>query len=513
MTTVERFVALFAGADHHGRMSVAKTGEKKKAKTVPDEAGRKSGQEAPLTAALVEGHLEGKGWTLGAVPIRRDGLAVFGAIDLDDHDADHLAIGTKVRELDLPLVVSKSKSGGCHLWLFLATPISADVVRAKLAEWTKVLGLRNPDDREVEIFPKQTSLADGSAGSWINLPLAGDGTDRRVVFGDEFSDDLATFVTMADARRMTKADLLDQGGDVFAGGPTCLQELHATGAVGPGVRNRFLFNAGVFFRMSHSLDWEDRLEEYNKTLDPPLDEAEMRTLIKTLDRKDYSFGECLFGPGRCTSACQDAKFGRGEAVIHSQTEGGKIPVFESLRRMDEDPPYWLLSVNGRDVTLDVEALQNVKRLGRAVLEQLNEDLGSLTSKSWTVILRRLLAGCVTIDPGEETGVFGSFVGLLKEFLATAGDQGEREIVLDGTPWVNEKKGEVWFRLAGLSAFLTRAHRFNYYGAKDLARVLRKTGADHRQVKVAGTVIPVWVLPTTFVLDPGPMVVESGSEIL
>jgi len=113
-------------------------------------------------------HLYASGPGLGVIPIREDGSCVFGAIDFDDRTVDHLALARRVREVDLPLVVCRSKSGGAHLYYFSA-PIRASEMRLRLDKFRARLGM--PEN--TEIFPKQDDLEGKGIGNWINLPYFG----------------------------------------------------------------------------------------------------------------------------------------------------------------------------------------------------------------------------------------------------------------------------------------------------------------------------------------------------
>lgn len=141
-----------------------------------------------ITLSNVLRHLAGRGDSLLSIPINRNGLSHFGAIDYDRHtDADtpidHEAFARQVTELNLPLVVFQSKGGkGAWLFLFLkeSQGIPASSMIALLKKYCNILKL--PADSE--IFPKQSALKE-SNGEWqqgngINLPYFG---EERVAFG------------------------------------------------------------------------------------------------------------------------------------------------------------------------------------------------------------------------------------------------------------------------------------------------------------------------------------------
>lgn len=522
-TQAERFLDLFhGGADHaHGEMKVDReTGDKISATTA----------RGPLTVKMIEGHLQaGKG--VGAIPIGRDGLARFGAIDVDEkrpgREVDHAAIAQKVEDLGLPLVVTRSKSGGAGLWLFLTEPLEAKVVRRALERWARSLGAKSYDEagreQPVEIFPKQETLGGNDDGNWINLPLTGDGK-RPAWIGGSWSNVVAEFVLLAENRRTDRGGLIETA-NPFERGPTCLQEHHAAG-VTKGIRNEFLFRAAIYFRLRYPADWKDRLEDYDKAhVSPPLGDGKkdskgrtpLDVLIKQVESKDYAYPQCLFGAERCTGACETAEFGRVAAEIAAGTGGGRIPKLTNLRRVEQDPAYWLVEVNGRDVTVNATEFLNLGHFRKAVLEQINLDLGPMTSRAFAAIRVRLLNDCRTIDLGPDVGIFGQFKEHLHEYLARPVREAvtDREELLVGDPIVEDVEGggrRLLFRTSALLDYL-KGKRFNHYTEGNISRPLREISAKPTRVRVGGDVVRAWSLPAEFVGELGGGREVEAEEIL
>ena len=120
---LERFQALFAGLPRAwGEYIEAAAGERK---------GRGITRQGLLGESQFKKHLAGQ-QRLGIVPIRDDNSVVFGAIDIDDYSTTPRQFAEQV--VDLPLCVTRSKSGGAHIWLFLATPLPASEVRDWLTQ-------------------------------------------------------------------------------------------------------------------------------------------------------------------------------------------------------------------------------------------------------------------------------------------------------------------------------------------------------------------------------------------
>ena len=116
---------------------------------------------------LWQAHLDGVGPSLGIIPIRADNTARWGCIDIDTYPIDYRKIINTIRNLQLPLVPCRSKSGGMHIFLFFKNPVSARLVREKLREVASGLGYS-----AVEVFPKQSTILieKGDLGNFLNLP-------------------------------------------------------------------------------------------------------------------------------------------------------------------------------------------------------------------------------------------------------------------------------------------------------------------------------------------------------
>lgn len=155
-----RFAQLFRGSDAaYGSYHEPPQG-KKSVKTIP----------GATPSVAWQDHVRGVGPYLGQIPICRGDVCHFGAIDIDDEQVEHKNLAQQLSRANFPLMVCRSKSGGAHLYLFLEAATDAALVRDALSDIASTLHARNPNDRPIEIFPKQRSVAEGSVGNWINLP-------------------------------------------------------------------------------------------------------------------------------------------------------------------------------------------------------------------------------------------------------------------------------------------------------------------------------------------------------
>ena len=112
-------------------------------------------------------HLDGT-QSVGIIPINEDNSCRWGCIDIDTYPLDHKELITKIRKLDLPLVVCRSKSGGAHCFLFTTEWISAEQMQETLQHIAASLGYGG-----CEIFPKQVKLFldRGDVGNFLNTGI------------------------------------------------------------------------------------------------------------------------------------------------------------------------------------------------------------------------------------------------------------------------------------------------------------------------------------------------------
>ena len=135
-----------------------------------------------VTEDLWKAHLNGVGPSLGIIPIRADNTVSWCCIDIDTYPIDYKKIINKIRNLQLPLVPCRSKSGGMHLFMFFKNPVSARLAREKLREVASGLG-----HSSVEVFPKQSTILieKGDLGNFINLPYYNSKSTTRYAYKDD----------------------------------------------------------------------------------------------------------------------------------------------------------------------------------------------------------------------------------------------------------------------------------------------------------------------------------------
>ena len=104
--SIEKFKNIFSGL--HRAYGQYISGDLKNGK----QGGNAYIKKDTVTDTLWQNHLEGKEPSLGIIPIRDDSTCSWGCIDVDTYPLEHNKIVEKIRRLELPLIVCRSKSGG-----------------------------------------------------------------------------------------------------------------------------------------------------------------------------------------------------------------------------------------------------------------------------------------------------------------------------------------------------------------------------------------------------------------
>ena len=489
MADITRFKAIFSGLDiAYGTYKIkAERGDGK-------QAGQATVVRKPPTDDLWVKHLDGVEPSLGIIPIRADNTCIWGCIDIDQYPLDHKGLVAKIRQLELPLVVCRSKSGGAHVFLFSKEPAPARDFQTYLKNAAAILG-----EAGREIFPKQAEiLVDrGDTGNFLNLPYFGGDTGTRYAFNDDGSAaTLEEFYGLHDrfvqATPFTFPEAPKHAESPIKDGPPCLQALCAQGFP-EGTRNNGLFNIGVYLKRAHPTGWEDKMVEYNlKYVAPPLPNNEVQILIKQVGKKDYQY-KCKDSPlnSFCNSGlCRTRKFGVG---AHAP-DAAQIA---SLSKYASDPPLWFLDVNGKRVELETEALFNQMAFQRSCLERINVVPPTLRKQDWENLLNALLKEMVETEQiteaPEDTSVTGRFMDLLEEFTTHMQQALAREEMLMGRPWTDEDEGKTYFRIKDLEAHLTR-NNFKGMTAPKMAQRLRDMGGEPISLFLKGRTIRCWRIP-------------------
>lgn len=496
---VDRYKALFTGnARSHGAFY---PGEKKG-----------SSMETKVGSATTEeylAHLNGE-TGVGVVPIMDDDKCYFGAIDIDAHgdapDIDLVDLEKRVRSLDLPLTVCRSKSGGAHLYLFGSEPIKASIIRSALAKWADLLGHAG-----CEVFPKQSTLpvdgnGDRQLGNWINLCYfdAMNDDQLRYCFEGGQSVSLAYFIELAESRKISPALLVERSDTDHNGAPPCIQKMITNGVPG-GARNEALYNITIYCKKAYPESWRDKAMDLNATVfDEPLPHAEAKKTITSAGRRDYKY-RC--GQEPCKSNCRSQicvtrKHGITEDE-KAELEIGKQFEYKNLRKLQTDPVKWLIEVEGTDIILSTPELMDFRQVRNAVAERLTKLAPPMKNDRWQVMLHKMMGEATEIEAPDEASTSGVIRSRLNDFIRKANLHSDgktakdRDMLMMGSPVVQERDGErvVYFRGPDFVSYLKKNRAEELKGA-NLWLALREAGVQHCRLRVRKSPLQVWYVPLT-----------------
>lgn len=495
-TESEKFEFIFRGLNlAYGTYAVS--GNKNGKQT-----GKASIVRTPRTTELWEEHLSGKGSAIGIVPINEESRCVWGCIDVDEYvGLDHKVLVEKIRRLELPLVVCRSKSGGAHIFLFTKDWLSAKDMQTTLKDMASALGYNGS-----EIFPKQVSLnvEKGDTGNFLNLPYYdADMGVRYVIQDDGTAGTLEEFFKLYDKHAqepdaVLSFEIKNEPDADFKDVPPCLQALFKQGFE-EGSRNNGLFNVGVYLRKAFPKSWSQEISVYNaKYFDPPLDLNEMNAVAKQLEKKDYTY-KCSDQPIKsfCNKElCATRKFGVQSLVTNT--------AMGNLRKYNSNPPLWFLDVNSHPVELDTESLMLQPKFQKACMEQLNYIPPSVSKPQWETRLNGLLANMSEtegsiIEASEDSNIDGQFYEYVEEFAHHLQRAESRDEIYLRRAWTDEDKGKTYFRIKDLMNHLKK-NKFYEYKLHQVSQRLRDIGGEPVWLSVKKKSLRVWGIPANFEED-------------
>ena len=482
MTLYKKFHSRFRGLERcYGTYSLEKTTTK---------AGKVKGKartlRKPVTDALWKDHLTGK-LGLGITPINDDGVCLFGAVDIDVYDGlDHQDIEKKILDLKLPLLVCTTKSGGAHLYLFLKEETPASLVRAKLMEWSTVLGYPG-----VEIFPKQIELAgEDDVGSWINIPYVGGNDSNRYGIRNGEKLSVKEFLEYADESEVGVDDLAGikvEQDDNLEGAPPCLHHLCING-IPEGSRNNAMFSIAVYLKKKYPDDYEEKIRLFNQEyFDPPLSITEVDGIVKSMVKKDYMY-KCNDVP--LVTVCNKSICVTKEFGIGGEGEDPGVE-FGGLVKINTDPPYWYLDVNGKRLKFETtDHLINQQLFRKICMETLTVLPNRVKQGVWDRILRGLLDQVEEVDAPEDASEEGLFWHLFDEFIYHLGTNEEE--LLSGKAF--SQNGHIFLRSVDLIKHL-KNQKYKDTQPKKIWSLLREKDAKDVRIRIKGKVVRLWKIPS------------------
>ena len=378
-------------------------------------------------------HLHGKK-SIGIQPCDDNGLACFGAIDIDPKvykDLDIKKYLDIIQEKELPLIPIKSKSGGLHLYLFTKEFVKAKVIRDFLEQVLFLFKL----PITTEIFPKQTKLGSDTNGNkvngnFINLPYFN--KSERVALdpsGKEMPLDLflkVVEINKADIEKLENIsnDLIKKeltgGAEEFKDGPPCL-EILSKNKMKDG-RDRFLYNYMVMAKKKYPDNWGKMVLKAGRNyfeFDQIWTDDYIEKKIKHWEKqeKGHTCHDDLLAPVCIKSECVKRKFG----IISDK----KInwPLMTNLIKVDfkPDPEYYFTveREDGETVQVhakDVNKIKDQQELRGLIMAQADFPPPPIKGMDFFEIQKALFSTIDTVQPAPGTTPMEILKKHLKDYI-------------------------------------------------------------------------------------------------
>jgi hypothetical protein len=263
-----------------------KQGNKVKASQVKYK--KSNGLFVPLSVDDYERHLKGEiGLAVSPLTGNTDGIrdsCFFAVIDIDVYDSAFTVDQIKDLVSEYPCYVTKSKSGGFHIFFFFKELQNAHQVRETLKFISYITGIKYLFGDKVEIFPEYDYATDKQAHC-IFLPFFGAKEIEVVKFIREADKKLTTVETLERINTVTEFNFL----------PVCIEaKLKASKYYPLTHRNNFLFSVATFLLNTSPDDADFLFKEISKKfIAEDFPEEEVNLIFKSAKSKRYSFfGRC-----------------------------------------------------------------------------------------------------------------------------------------------------------------------------------------------------------------------------
>src|SRR5210317_784236 len=387
----------------------------------------------PVTDQDYEDHIKGLK-SIGIQPCTDEGMARFGAIDVDQYPIDKKFYLGVIQEKELPIIPILSKSGGLHLYVFTTRLVKAKEIRNFLEELLFVFKL----PQATEIFPKQTQLRsiDGtlSNGNFINLPYNGE--DRKALNLDGTLMPFQTFIevvklNLVDPKNFknVRENLISQelkgGGEEFQDGPPCLQKLTKEQMTFTDGRDRFLYNYMVFAKKKYADSWQKMVLQAGRkyfSFDEHWTDDHIKKKISSWEKQNKGFtcSDPLVADVCMKAVCVKRKHG----VLSDNKPS--YPVLSNLQKINYKPnPEWKVTVedeDGETVQLHIKntyKLTNQQEFKNTLFEQAHVMAPSIKKNDFETIIKMLSTPkdkIEIIEPAEGTSPLEVLKKLLQKHI-------------------------------------------------------------------------------------------------
>ena len=377
------------------------------------EAGQKiktkiTNNEGTVDKDLLLHHLNGD-FGVGICPVNAEGKCFFGVLDIDYYKGKIKRVLQFIKDYQLPLLPFRSKSGGLHVYLMLAKPVSAKSMREVLNQIIYYFSLDMLYGKaKVEVFPKQEK-AEGF-GSSVTLPYFN--ADNPYTYLLDLDGNPVPFREAMDyiQHHLTSLEEVKKAFEAlpYNDAPPCIQRILISEEVGgeDTGRNNFIFSFAVYAKKKWGNGFEDYVKEVNEHFEVPLEDAVVEQTCTSVREHEYIY-KCKDIP--CNSycdkpVCRKREFGLGKDKGHFTG----IDYGQLYRYKTAEPYYvWKLRLLGQEVWVDVVFkdegyLLDQKNFAKMCVRYLNQAPMQVSNNDWYAVLNSILPNIEDVEVKQES---------------------------------------------------------------------------------------------------------------
>ena len=236
---------------------------------------------------------------------------------------------------------------------------------------------------------------------------------------------------------------------------------------------------------------------------PPLEVAEINTLIESLDGKDYRY-KCKDEPihSFCDAKkCSMKEFGVGD--------DGPTPEITQIRKYDSDPPIYFVSLDGNTVEVDDATLHDPEKFSLACMNQIGMPMMPVPKHAWRKLFITLFKKALEPIPAPESSKLEvQLTEILGDYINKAPGK-ELNDVLRGIAYT-DKEGDTFFQFKSFWRYLlkTKSWAEKTYPKQKTLRLLEiMYEVKERQPKIDGKTYRVLEMQTIKLDKPNPRKLE------
>jgi hypothetical protein len=186
-----------------------------------------------------------------------------------------------------------------------------------------------------------------------------------------------------------------------------------------------------------------------------------------------------------------------KTIIGAEQDIGDIPVIVSWEKINSEEPSWNVTIRGSNGSMtitDARDITDYRRFVTQCFKQLNMIFPPVTPVIWANTLRDALPKMTEKQAEEDTTREGQFRELLETFLTNRMRGKEREDLLRGAPWEDEKSRRRYFTMGPMDKFL-EMERMRNVDRKEIATWIRALGGGPQGLTIKNKRTRCWWVPS------------------